>query len=404
MRPLRVLYIGKLSEQSDYGSLSKALGPYFVAQQMLESALHEQLAADPEIELTSLSFVLGPTFPNRPLVYRRRSHRPNHHPLPYINTPFLRELSILCALLWFSADATVRGRRPDIIFQLSNYTPVTLGSRIASKLLKAEFVMTLTDLTEFTYRADRVDRMSFIKRLLVGPYRKIAASLERSADAYILFTEEMRRRVGIESAPCLVMEGMFNTDGLEIQTWPSLNRPVIAHAGTLDRQLGISLLLESFARVQDPSAELWLIGSGDMNQEIERQATRDLRIHFFGFQPRPRVYQLLCQARLLINLRDPTEDFTRYSFPSKLFEFLATGVPVASTRLRGIPDAYFRYMIPISSLDPSEIAKAMEAILAEDPASLRERGQLGRHYVIDHKTPKAQSQRVVEFMRDLRNV
>jgi len=401
MRPLSVLYLGKLSEQSDYLNLSRKLGPYFVAQQMFESALHERLETDAEIALTSLSFVVGPAFPEGPLIYRKRSGRLNHRYLAYVNIPVLREFSILCSLVWFGLVNALAGRTPDVVLQLSNYTPVTLGSRIISKLFRAKFVMTLTDLSEYTYREDRVARMSSIKRLLINPYRKIAAIVERSADAYILFTSEMRRGLGIESVPSLIMEGMFNAENLKIQEGPSLSRPVIAHAGTLNRQFGIPLLLESFARVQNPAAELWLIGSGDMNEEIELRASLDSRIHFFGFQPRPRVFELLCQARLLINLRDPGDNFTRYSFPSKFFEFLATGVPVASTRLRGIPESYFRYFIPIESLEPVDVAKVMGSILSEEPARLRERGQLGRRYVIDHKSPQAQSRRVIEFMRGL---
>lgn len=401
MRPLKVLYIGKLSEQGEYQGLSRKFGPYYVAQQMFESALYGQLEADPEIQLTSLSFVLEPVFPDGPLVHHRRSGRPNHRNLPYVNTPFLRELSIGCTLIWFGIAAALADRRPDVILQLSNYTPATLGSRIVSKLLRARFVMTLTDLTDFTYRADRVAGMSVTKRALVGPYRKIAARIERSADAYVVFTEEMRPRVGIGSVPALVMEGMFNADDLEIEALPSLGRPVIAHAGTLDRKLGIQLLLDSFAQIEDPSVELWLIGSGDMNEQIERHASRDSRIRFLGFQPRPRVFELLSQARLLVNLRDPAEAFTKYSFPSKLFEFLATGVPVASTRLCGIPESYFNYIIPIDSLDPVEIADTMEAILKTDLVPLRERGQLGRQYVLSYKSPREQTGRVVRFMRSL---
>lgn len=401
MRHLKILYVGKLSGQPGSKAHSDWRRPYAVAQQTFEAAICDQLNADESIDLSSSTFALGSTFPKGALLVRGKPEGRRNHFLPYFNLPLLREFSLFTSHVVFGLAGAVRHQKPDIVLQLSNYAPIALGSRILAMLLGAKFVMTLTDLSDFTFRADRIARMPMAKRLLAGPYSKFASRVQRSADAYVLFAADMREKVGTSPNRSLVMEGMFNSRNLEMDQSPRLDRPIVAHAGTLDRKLGIPLLLDSFARIEDSSVELWMIGSGDMDSEIEHRASIDRRIRFFGFRPRPEVFQLLCQARLLVNLRDPQEEFTRYSFPSKIFEFLATGVPVASTRLRGIPDEYFDHMIPLVSREPGDIADAMEKILREPAAALRGRGQRGRQFVLDRKNPHAQTQRVIEFMRGL---
>ena len=41
-----------------------------------------------------------------------------------------------------------------------------------------------------------------------------------------------------------------------------------------------------------------------------------------------------------MNPRSADAEYTKYSFPSKTIEYLATGVPVVMNRLPGIPEEY----------------------------------------------------------------
>ena len=69
---------------------------------------------------------------------------------------------------------------------------------------------------------------------------------------------------------------------------------------------------------------------------------------------------------IFVNVRPPTKDFTFYSFPSKLFEYLSLKKFVISTRLPSIPkdiDSSFSYF---ESTDPKHIANRIESIISEN--------------------------------------
>ena len=57
----------------------------------------------------------------------------------------------------------------------------------------------------------------------------------------------------------------------------------------------------------------------------------------------------------------------RYSFPSKLFEYLQAGKPVISTRLPGIPADYFTIFRPVDLADQLSFDASLErALRVED--------------------------------------
>ena len=49
-------------------------------------------------------------------------------------------------------------------------------------------------------------------------------------------------------------------------------------------------------------------------------------------------------ATLLINPRFSNEEYTKYSFPSKNMEYMASGTPILTTKLPGMPKEYYEYI------------------------------------------------------------
>ena len=140
----------------------------------------------------------------------------------------------------------------------------------------------------------------------------------------------------------MLLKEFFNTTGLKFQT-TNQERKIVAHAGTLSEVVGVSKILD-YLKNSKSIDELWLMGNGDLSERIIEQANKDERLVYFGFINKEEVFLKLQQARLLLILRDPNEDYTKYSFPSKLFEYMASGTPVAISHLPGIPKEYHRYL------------------------------------------------------------
>lgn len=65
------------------------------------------------------------------------------------------------------------------------------------------------------------------------------------------------------------------------------------------------------------------------------------------------------QATLLVNPRKGHEEYTKYSFPSKTMEYMASGTPTIMYKLPGLPIEYEEYLV----LLPDNSQETLTAIL-----------------------------------------
>ena len=87
--------------------------------------------------------------------------------------------------------------------------------------------------------------------------------------------------------------------------------------------------------------ECHLVGDGPLRTEIKRRIRcAELSRHFLihGAQPRPRVVKRLHQADVFVLPSVPTRQGKREGIPVVLMEAMASGLPVVSSRISGIPE------------------------------------------------------------------
>ena len=168
------------------------------------------------------------------------------------------------------------------------------------------------------------------------------------------------------------------------------------YSGKLDNQYGIPMLLEAFMLIEDHDAELWLTGSGNAEGYIKECASKDTRIKFYGFLPsRTEVLKKQNEAKALINMRLPSEPASEYCFPSKLFEYMATGIPVLSFRLGGIPEEYYQYLYLIDEESVAAVKKGIETALSSNC----EIGEAAKEFILNNKTSEQQSRRILKWIK-----
>ena len=142
--------------------------------------------------------------------------------------------------------------------------------------------------------------------------------------------------------------------------------------------------------LQDPNIELWLCGSGEMEEEIRTYAAQDSRIRFFGFLPHEEAVQLQKQATVLVNPRTNQGEYTKYSFPSKTMEYMASGRPVMMFRLDGIPGEYDPFLTYIPEERAASIRDTVESLRKLSPSELDAMGTRGREFVLKNKNRNVQ--------------
>lgn len=169
-------------------------------------------------------------------------------------------------------------------------------------------------------------------------------------DSYLLFTSEMKKMFDTSGRKVLVSEGFLDDDIFEIN---EEKRPVvhgksdvkyIVYTGTTNEKFGVKNLVDAFRGIKGSNYRLVICGSGDTDDYINRCAVFDSRIMALGQVSPSESHLWQLKADILVNPRPNDEDFTKYSFPSKNLEYLASGAPVVAYLLDGMPQEYRNYM------------------------------------------------------------
>jgi colanic acid/amylovoran biosynthesis glycosyltransferase len=125
--------------------------------------------------------------------------------------------------------------------------------------------------------------------------------------------------------------------------------------------------------------ELDLVGAGALRGTLEAQVARlglGRRVHFHGALTEPAVADLLARADVFVlpSIVIQPAGFME-GIPVSLMEAMATGVPVISSRISGIPELVRdgETGLLAEGGDAAGLAAAIERVLAEDGATLRAR-------------------------------
>jgi glycosyltransferase involved in cell wall biosynthesis len=221
-------------------------------------------------------------------------------------------------------------------------------------------------------------------------------------DSFVLLTAPMAEALPIQGKARMVLEGLVSENPLLPQadeTLPNDPRPAVLYTGTLNRELGIDILLEAFAAM--PAVALWLCGRGDMQREVAQAAQQHPNIRYFGQVPQQTALAMQARVAALINPRTAQGAFTRYSFPSKTLEYMRSGKPVLCCKLEGIPAEYDPYLTYIEPQTAAGIRAAVEALLARPEAERAAMGERARDFVLREKNARAQCGRLTVFLRGL---
>ena len=261
---------------------------------------------------------------------------------------------------------------------------VSYGALLAAKFRRKKVIGIITDFPDFVFR----------KGSLVY---YCTWHLIRHCDAYVVLTEQMKEKLSPKKQ-VIVQEGLVHIDDARIRNvLEEKHSPKrIVYAGTLQKKYGIELLVKGFQSAGIDNTELHIYGGGEYETELSEM--NDPRIVYHGIAANKEIVKEERLCTLLVNPRPSNEEFTKYSFPSKNMEYMASGTPVLTSLLPGMPKEYLDYVYIIREETVEGIAEELKTIFKSEPSVLHQKGLEARNFVLNYKNNTYQTKKILDFI------
>lgn len=317
--------------------------------------------------------------------------------IPFINLPILKHIIVffitfLNVLVWILSN---RKNEKVVVCDILNVS-VVWATFLACKIGRQNIAVIVTDLP--FYSVLNFDEESFLKRT----YLKISSFILKHFDFYIGLTQQMNAVINPENKPFMVMEGLVDSQILINTESPSLkNKKKIAlYAGGIYEEFGVKTLLDAFVLLESDDLELHIYGFGDLALQMSKYSATDSRIIYYGLVNNSEVVNRLVEATVLINPRPTTEEFTKFSFPSKNMEYMASGTPLLTTKLPGMPSEYNDYVYLIEDESVEGIHKVLTNLFSKTDEELKKFGGKAKSFVLKNKSNEIQAKRIIDFLKE----
>lgn len=193
-----------------------------------------------------------------------------------------------------------------------------------------------TKLVSFTFDTHKatIKNYPFFKKLLVGSYFTLGLLMLRHIDGILLLKDTAYSELKL-SIPYLVTKIGIDESDISKYLYHRKNREKfrILYAGSLEEYNGIFEMINAFKNINYTHIFLDIYGTGTLKSFVEKESNLDPRITYFGSVSNDKINEVISNADLLLNLRDPDLQVCKFAFPSKLIKYMSSGVPVLSTEV-----------------------------------------------------------------------
>lgn len=217
-------------------------------------------------------------------------------------------------------------------------------------------------------------------------------------DCYAVLAEPMIKYLNLVNKSYSVIEGIYS----EVANVPLGNKlpyKTIMYAGGIQTRYGVFDLVEAFHRIKSSEYRLILCGPCLEMDKLNSYLSKDDRIDYRGMLSTLEVRKLQKSVSLLVNPRHSTEEFTKYSFPSKTLEYMASGTPVLMSNLPSMPDEYKQYLYLFDDESIDGMKKMIERICSLDSLALNAKGCAAREFILNNKNSAVQVRKIIDLIK-----
>lgn len=279
-----------------------------------------------------------------------------------------------------------------IIIAYAMTSPVVeLLRYVKKKYPNVKCILFVPDLPEYMDITNKSILYNIVKKRHISHLRRNIGEI----DGYVFLTDYMKEWFEGDVS-YTVIEGIYKAPQDVSETLVSKEK-VILYAGGLNEQYGVKDLVEAFLKTRQDDWKLELIGDGPLLPALRQMASNHPYLVIRGSLPNCDVLKRQKQASILVNPRRGEQAFTKYSFPSKTIEYLASGTPMIGYKLPGIPDEYFEYIYEALPVEHG-LEDCLKKVMLLSEQERNEFGLSAKRFIQNEKNANKQCAKIIELI------
>ena len=231
--------------------------------------------------------------------------------------------------------------------------------------------------------------------------QKCLISKQKIIDGFVLYAKGMKNELDIGERKWIVIEGFFDANNVTHNISKNKLNNIILYAGTIEKKYGIEMLIDGFLKANLSKVELILYGTGSYVEEVKSISSKFPNVIYGGVLSPNEAYNKMLNADLLVNPRKSSEEYTRFSCPSKTLEYMTTGVPVMMCKLEGVPEEYYEHLFLVEDETPEGFAKLFIEYFNIDVSIRENKGAQAKKFILTEKNSQKQMLRFSKFVNKL---
>ena len=387
---MKILFLGLFyDEEGLQQSYKEIKGGVQMAPHRFQTLLIDGLREN-GVEVQAVNVMPGGTFPlhHRRLFIQDKHWGEGSLRIGYFNLPLVKQWTQARKAYVAMKRALTSENPPDAIVCYYIHKPFLQAiARIKKQFPHVKTVLIMTEAVPG--RGDIVD---------TPRRKKLGDSLvEKSKvlDGFCLLTKYLTEPMEVGDRKYFVLEGIADANMPKAAREKTKDK-VFLYTGSIYKQFNLDVLIDAFAFL--PEAQLWLCGN---TNEEKANIEKTPNVHYFGEVPFEELKKYREQSAFLINPRQPTGTYTRYSFPSKTMEYLASGIPTVGYKLEGLGEEYYPHINFVEGADAKSLAEELRALMGTSYQALSQKAERAREFVLSEKTAKKQAAKLQEFIENL---
>ena len=227
-------------------------------------------------------------------------------------------------------------------------------------------------------------------------FNLIEKIVSKRIDGAILISKSLISR--INKKPYFLLNGLTNEKVLNHKiSLGETDEVTLMYAGGLDYERGIDVLIEALKYTRKQFV-LKVSGKGPMSHLLCEET--DKRIKYLGFLKYEETIKHMHQSHILINPQRETIAFAQASFPSKIFDYIATNSLIISSNIGDMRNFSNHAFYIYENDDPRELAARIDEAISDSNNNIIFEKRKKIKQIRDEFLPKNVGRRIVKTLME----